>query len=183
MQINATRDWPTVAENLVEAAARPDLYMANPPYTPFPESAYTGDRIFKGRTTFDRKSSKSKMPFMAFFYNKPEEYEMNVTQTLEAAVQVMVLFAHQNPKLDLAMKAACLDRERFADICAFHPSDPRMPQGPFFCQNPLVVPASFGSIMEIYKCVPGNFEAGAVKELGPDVVVASLSLNIFLNVA
>lgn len=182
MTVNTERVYADVFEALVYAALFPDSIYASPPYNAFSASAYTSDRIFQGALTFKRKSAKSKMPFIGWFLNDTADFEFEQTQVQKITGQVMVITAHQNPKIELAWKAALQDRTLIEDICQQNLDEQGLLYGPFGVNNTAVVPAVFGRVTEI-DFLPSNKEIGVQPALGPDVVVASIALNITLNVA
>lgn len=183
--VNTTRDFPTVFENLVEAAMFPGIYYQPAPWNTFPESNYDlTTQVMKGEVSFNRKRSKTRMPWFAFFYNSMEENRADMTQCTEYVGQVMLLFAHQHPNTSTAMASAKRDRDRAVDIARQNLDvNLGLVYGPFGVWHPSVVPASFGTVLELVDCLHSNPEVGTVKEWGPDVVVASVALNITLNVS
>lgn len=183
--VNATRDFPTVFENMVEAAMFPSLYYQPAPYVSFIESNYDiAKQVMKGEVSFARKRSKTLMPWFAFFYNHLETDRADVTQCTEYTGQVMLMFAHQNPNTPVAMASAKRDRDRAIDIARQNLDvNLGLAYGPFGVWNPSVVPSTFGTVLELIECLATNPDSGTVKEWGPDVVVASVALNITLNVS
>lgn len=182
MTVNTDRVYADVFEALVEAALFPETLYASPPYVGFSTSAYTSDRIFKGALTFKRKSAKSKMPFIGWFLNDTADFTFEQTQVQRITGQVMVITAHQNPKIETAWRAAMQDRTLIEDICQQNLDEQGLLYGPFGVNSLTVVPADFGRVTEI-DFLPTNKEIGVQPALGPDVVVASIALNITLNVA
>ena len=182
MTVNTDRLYADVFEALAEAMLLPETIYASPPYNAFSASAFTSDRIFKGALTFKRKSAKSKMPFLGFFFNDTGDFTFELTRVQAITGQVMVILAHQNPKIELAWKAALQDRTLVEDICQQNLDEMGLLYGPFGVNHPDVVPSTFGRVTEI-DCLLSNKEIGVQPALGPDVVVASIALNITLNVA
>jgi len=180
--VNTVRLYADVFEGLVEAALFPGTIYSSPPYAAFSVSDYTADRIFKGALTFKRKSAKSKMPFVGWFLNETDDFAFEQTQVQKITGQVVVITAHQNPKIEIAWRAAMQDRTLVEDICQQNLDEQGLLYGPFGVNNTAVVPSSFGLVTEI-DCGFSNKEIGVQPALGPDVVVASIALNITLNVA
>lgn len=182
MSVNASRDYFTVANNLVEAALFPALVTGGPSYTTFSESAYTSAQRFKGRQTFDRQGSKTSFPFILWFTHDCE-MTWNATQVRIARPKVLVLIAHQNPDVQVAYQTVERDLNRVIDVCMSQVDNPAMTLGPFCYQSTDVVPSSFGTVYHVdFDPEAASQEIGVNPKLGKDVVVGHVELTLEIEV-
>jgi|GEM_PF-4025132 len=174
--INTTRNYVDVFEAMVEYA----LFPPDAVYSTFPDSRFAASQRFKGRPSFVKQGAIGNMPWILWIANDAPDISDDESAGADRITgTVTIMIAHAHPDQSVAYAWVKRDVGLAREVLHGQMRETTLlPSGPFWRLNTSVVPASFGTVLEID--TPGFIEIPPrpSEELGSGVVTGGVGVVI-----